>query len=142
MNKREAERRTIQDDRLRALGFTRDECESLRRISMTLRRWYENECNGAIQRDELTGKPYWHNTNTGSLICPTPDREKGAIKRLKAIMQNRNMGNIGADLCVGGKLSYYLQTDPRGAVLYIIRPGDVPEGKDVSAYYTNGLCVY
>jgi hypothetical protein len=35
----------------------------------------------------------------------------------------------------------YLQTDPRGAALYIIRPDDIPEGKDVSAYYSRGLCV-
>jgi hypothetical protein len=40
------------------------------------------------------------------------------------------------------KLSSYIQTDPRGAALYIIRPGDVPEGGDVNAYYSRGICVY
>lgn len=39
-------------------------------------------------------------------------------------------------------ITYYLQTDPRGAALYILRPGDVPEGKDVDAYYNRGICVY
>jgi hypothetical protein len=36
----------------------------------------------------------------------------------------------------------YIQTDPRGAALYILRPGDVPEGKDAGAYYNRGICVY
>lgn len=36
----------------------------------------------------------------------------------------------------------YVQTDPRGVSLYILRPGDVPEGKDSDAYYTRGICIY
>lgn len=39
-------------------------------------------------------------------------------------------------------LSYYIQSDPRGASLYIIRPGDVPEGASVGGYYSRGICVY
>lgn len=38
-------------------------------------------------------------------------------------------------------LTFYHQTDPRGCALYIIRPGDVPEGEDVSAYYSRGIAV-
>lgn len=59
MNRREAERLTRQADTLRALGFTAEEAESLRRISMTLRRWHERECgdgNGCIEREEQTGR--------------------------------------------------------------------------------------
>lgn len=41
-----------------------------------------------------------------------------------------------------GPLSYYIQSDPRGAALYILRPGDVPEGKEADSYYTRGICVY
>ena len=29
-----------------------------------------------------------------------------------------------------------------GFQLYIIRPGDVPEGESAEAYYTRGVCVY
>ena len=36
----------------------------------------------------------------------------------------------------------YVQTDPRGAALYILRPGDVAEGADVSSCYTRGIAVY
>ena len=61
MNKREAERQTRQENTLLNLGFTTDEAASLRRISLTLRRWYERECGddyGCIERDNTTGRPY------------------------------------------------------------------------------------
>lgn len=35
-----------------------------------------------------------------------------------------------------------VQTDPRGAALYILRPGDVSDGADVSSCYTRGICIY
>lgn len=169
MNKREAIRQNEQESRLLALGFTRDEAEALRRISMTLRRWYELECGDgndygswAIERDECTDIPYMvrHHYRHGhgkDTVSKTriPDREKGAIKRLKKIIDTRN-ARITDDhskdaeqyihaTCkakLAGFVSYYLQTDPRGANLYIIRPGDVPEDKNVSAYHDRGLCVY
>jgi hypothetical protein len=61
---------------------------------------------------------------------PVADRETGARKRLAKIMENYP------------NLSAYVQGDPRGASLYILRPGDVPEGKDVDSYYSRGLAVY
>lgn len=164
MNKREAERMTRQMDVLQSLGFTRDEAEALRRISMTLQRWHERECgtdNGCIERDETTNKPYWVSEwggqwSTGKR-CRTPiaDRETGARKRLAAIVAARN-ARITDDhskdaeqyihaTCaakLAGIVSAYIQGDPRGAALYIIRPGDVPEGCDVGAYYSRGICVY
>lgn len=76
MTRREAERLTHQADTLRALGFTYDEAEALRRISMTLHRWYEHECNGNIERDGENGdgKPYWSNPDSGRhMVCRIPD---------------------------------------------------------------------
>ena len=142
MTKQEAERQTRQADTLRALGFTREECEKLRRISMTLQRWYELECginNGCIERDEATGKPYWLNSMTMKQY-PITDRERGALRRLAAIIGQRNhrMTSVPNSFSV----STYIQTDPRGAALYIIRPGDVPEGAVVESYYSRGICVY
>ena len=140
MTRKEAMRQTIQADNLRALGFTQDEAESLRRISMTLHRWHEMECgtdNGCIERDEATGKTFWRNAMTGRRF-PTPDRETGARKRLAAIMEARAL-RVGSGHVT---LSAYIQTDPRGAALYILRPGDVPEGKEPESYYSRGLCVY
>ena len=140
MNRREAERLTIQNDTLRALGFTRDEAEALRRISMTLRRWHELECGtdgGCIERDE-DGKAYWLNSHS-MRRTKVADRESGALKRLAAILNARLYRQPVID--GAHDLDAYIQTDPRGAALYIIRPGDVPEGADVSAYYSRGICV-
>lgn len=177
MNRNEAIRQNEQEANLLDLGFTRDEAAALRRISMTLRRWYEMECgtgddrvSRSIERDEITDKPFMRIQFQSAhgwvdRSYPTPDREKGAIKRLDKIIADRNAREIegaeriqdapdgnryahfgkneGPFLTLEVKdLSYYLQTDPRGASLYIIRPGDVPEGKDVSAYYSRALCVY
>lgn len=117
---------------IQSLGVTPDDARALRRISMTLRRWHEHECNGAIQRDgeRGDGAPYWHNTYSGRKICRAPDRERGAHKRLAAIMTRYP------------SLIPYVQGDPRGCALYILRPQDVPEGKDVDAYYSRGIAVY
>lgn len=81
----------------------------LRRASMTLSRWAEEECNGAIQRDEPSGHPRRYRElpdgshRRGSII---PDREQGALKRVAA-------------LCKALKLYFYHQTDPRGCALYV-----------------------
>jgi len=112
-------------------GITYTDAKQLRRISMTLHRWHELECGtgrGAVERDEKTGKTYWYNANSDHR-SPTPDRETGALKRLASIMASYP------------HLSAYIQGDPRGATLYILRPGDVPNGKSPDAYYSNGIAV-
>lgn len=118
-------------DRLRDMGFSFEEAQSLRRIEMTLGRWGEAECNGDIQRDETTGKTYrhyGHNTAGPFYTVKTADREKGALKRLAAIMANHPA------------LVAYHQTDPRGCSLYIVNRaelGNLP----IDASYTRGLAV-
>ena len=141
--KREFIRQERQREVLQALGFTDTEANQLRRISMTLQRWYELECGteaGCIERDEETGKPYrvteWKGKQRRT---PTPDRETGAVKRLEGIIYARNTRQAWL---VHPTLSYYLQTDPRGAALYILRPQDVPAGKSPAEYYSRGICVY
>ena len=131
MNKQEAARQIHQTNALQSLGFTTDEAARLRRISMMLRRWHEKECGvtgGCIERDEVTGRAMWR-TDTGRLF-PAYDMETGALKCLAAIMTR----------CP--RLTTYIQTDPRGAALYIIRPGDIPEGQTVDSCYSRGICVY
>jgi len=94
---------------------------------------------------------------------PVPDRENGAKKRLAAILAARNArftsyaedttyiwdnGTLRVRTAADPApvppvlLQSYIQTDPRGAPLYILRPGDVPAGEDASAYYSHGICVY
>jgi hypothetical protein len=113
-------------------GIDYADAVALRRIAMTLHRWHELECgneSGCIERDETTGKAYWRHAASGRRWS-IPDRERGAKKRLAAIM-SKHPG-----------LTSYIQGDPRGAALYVLRPGDVPEGADPDCYYSRGLAVY
>ena len=113
-------------------GISHEDAMGLRRIAMTLHRWHELECGteaGGVERDETTGVCYWYNSRSRRR-SPTPDRETGALKRLATIMAKYPT------------LAYYVQGDPRGAALYILRPGDVPEGEPAESYYSRGLAVY
>lgn len=141
MTRREHEQRAHQERALQSLGFTQDECDKLRRISMTLHRWAEEECNGTIQRadDGIPCRSWESPTNGKRYEQPIPDREAGALKRLEAILRARNARHFHP--IVKDVLSYYHQMDPRGCALYILRPGDVPEGADPSAYYSRGVAV-
>ena len=146
MTKQERERITAQENILCNLGFTASEADRLRRISNTLRRWHERECGidgGCIERDDATGRPYWR-SDTGRR-WPVADRERGALKRLGKIIADRNtreMVRTGAHSVQVHQIVHYVQPDPRGAALYILRPGDVPPGADPANYYTRGICVY
>ena len=147
MTKTEAMRQTRQLDVLQSLGFTQDEAESLRRISMTLQRWHELECGtdrGCIERDgkNSDGKPFMtYGCGNGTRgRYPVADRERGAHKRLAAIIAERNKRNWHP--ITPEPVCSYVQTDPRGAALYILRPGDVPQDADASAYYSRGICIY
>jgi hypothetical protein len=149
MTKYEAEQRQRTYTQLINLGFSFDECEKMRRISLTLRRWFELECgkgndwaDWAIERDENgEGRTFMvthYHPRNGSQArttkSPVADRETGARRRLAAIIEERNNR-------APGKVETYIQTDPRGASLYILRPGDIPEGAKPSQYYNRGLCL-
>jgi hypothetical protein len=113
-------------------GISQDDATTLRRIAMQLHRWHELECGveyGGVERDETTGKCTWYDSRTGRRT-PTADRETPALNRLKTIM-----GRYPT-------LGYYVQGDPRGAALYILRPSDVPAGESADAYYSRGVAVY
>jgi hypothetical protein len=127
MNKAEHTRRAAQVATLARMGYSDAEIDALRRISNALRRWYERECGvdgGCIERDENTGRPYW--VSEWGTRYPIRDLERGALRRLAAIARH----------------PYYLQGDPRGAALYLLREGDVPEGAHAESYYTRGVCIY
>lgn len=121
----------------------REDAAALRKVSMTLHRWHELECGveaGHVERDGENGegKPFfvsghrvsnaangWRETRT-----PIADREAGAKRRLAKIMARYPT------------LKAYIQGDPRGCALYILRPGDVPNGESADAYYSRGVAVY
>jgi hypothetical protein len=102
---------------------------------MTLHRWAEEECNGTIQRDGENGdgKPRrYYQTRMGRIIRGEiiPDRERGALKRLEAIVSPTT-----------GCYAYH-QPDPRGASLYIVPPWELAGGEDIRAVYSRGIAVY
>lgn len=124
-------------------GIAYDDAVALRRISMTLRRWHELECGTGddnadyhVERDN-DNKPHlvvYYHSRPGpanhTYKRRVPDRETGALKRLDKIMQRYP------------DLKPYVQGDPRGCALYILRPTDVPQGADADAYYSRGIPVY
>ena len=130
--------------RLEQAGISGRDATAIRRIAMTLHRWHELECgtgegqvSRSIERDgnEPDSKPYMrvrYPTADGyhDRRWPIADRETGALKRLAAIMAQ--YPNLRA----------YVQGDPRGAALYILRPGDVPDGEDAGRYYSRGIAVF
>ena len=136
MNRREAMRQTEQIRRLEAVGFTQNEAETLRRISMTLSRWAERECNGEVEVEDDGKAFHTHDyvSCTGkwkTVRYAIPNREAGAIRRLGKMMQ----AHPGWD--------FYHQGDPRGAALYLYRPEDLKPGQGVDSVYSSiGICVY
>jgi len=129
---------------LAAAGIKIEDAVALRRISMTLHRWHELECGDgnnygswAIERDDESEKPYMvhhhyrHGQGQDSVSrTAIPDREMGARKRLGKIMA----GYPG--------FAAYVQTDPRGCALYVLRPGDVPADAAIDSCYNRGIAVY
>lgn len=119
-------------------GFAVDDAQALRRIAMTLHRWHcleRGTSNGAIERDEKTGIPYWYNANSRYLApndprswSRVPDREAGAKKRLASIIARYP------------DFDAYIQGDPRGASLYILCKATTPQPYD--QFYNRGIAVY
>jgi hypothetical protein len=131
VTKREAMDLTAQENRLMSLGITRTDSDTLRRISMTLRRWFERECgidNGCIERDETTNKAYWLNS-ISMRRYPIADRETGARKRLAMLMSRYPT------------LTAYVQGDPRGCALYILTAEQLASKHEIDSIYTRGVAV-
>lgn len=130
MTKREWNERADLHSRLHALGIGVEDAERLRRCARTLHRWAEMECGdehgNAVERDETTGKPFvtWEMPDgRRSKPAPTPDREAGALRRIRGILEP-----LG--------LAWFHQTDPRGASLYVSREALTAEN------YNRGIAVW
>ena len=145
MNRKDAASMLRMIKTLQELGIGLDDAWSLRRIAMTLHRWFELECgNGnsygswAIERDDNGDGPpylvhhhYMHGRGKDSVSrTRIPDREKGAKARLAKIMAKHPT------------LQAYVQGDPRGAPLYILRSGDIPEGASIDSCYSRGIAIH
>lgn len=156
--KREWEEISRYITRLQEAGVSQDDAWALRRISMTLRRWFEMECGNSndygswciVRGRKVTKhspslgafKVFEHDDDGDSYMeyhfhrdnrityTRIPDREKGARKRLQAIMARYP------------HLQCYIQGDPRGCALYVIHPNDNPEGLPLDTVYNRGIAVF
>lgn len=129
-------------DMMSRVGFTTTETEALLKAERALQRWHELECGTgndrvsvSVERDEESGKPFRRVQYMGAggkwidRKEPCRDMEKAALKRVASVLE----GKAG--------LSAYIQGDPRGCALYILRDGDVPEGENAESYYSRGIPV-
>ncbi len=147
-------------DTMRIAGISFDDACAFRRISMTLHRWHELECGdgdnhgswaivrgdkikdkdaprGYVFKYDDDGRPflehqhYLHGRGQDfTTHSRLQDRERGALKRLAAIIF-RYPG-----------FAFYVQGDPRGCALYILRPDDLKGEDDMHSCYTRGIAVY
>lgn len=121
-------------------GIRFNDAHALRRISLTLRRWFELECGDgndcaswSIERDAHTNKPYTVvSPHQGKAYRrPLADRETGAYTRLAVIMAKYPA------------LIHYVQTDCRGAALYILTVEQANDGGyPLDSIYNRGVAVY
>ena len=146
MTKQDCQNRAWQDAALVRMGFSEVECDQLRRISRTLRRWFELECgteNAAgssvsVEREGGTddGKPFLrvqYRDRGGTWVdrrFPVADRETGARKRLANIMAGKS-----------GVLAY-IQGDCRGCALHLVPSEMVKPGESLDSVYNRGVAVY
>jgi len=134
MNKQERERIVNLHRRLSEAGFMYDQIEAMRKASKALSRWCERECNGEIERDEESGKPFavFNGFNSKTIYRrPVRDLELASRKRLFEIVSESVPG-----------WGWYYQTDPRGCAVYLYRFDDLGD-KDISSVYSSiGIAVY
>ncbi len=151
----QADRSSIRNGRMQLFPLL---CGFMRIISMTLHRWHELECGdgnnhgswGIVRGYKESGGMFRHDDDGLSYLehhhylhgrgkdtvtySRLPDRERGAHKRLAAIMA-RYPG-----------FRSYVQGDPRGCALYILRPDDVRRAErdqlPIDSCYNNGIAVY
>lgn len=143
-------------ERLGKLGIAYDDACKLRRIALTLRRWFELECGDsnrygstAIVRGEINedgvfcyddgGKPFLEHhrfqnghENVSIMYSPIADKETGSRTRLAAILAKYPT------------LHAYIQPDPRGAALYILTDETIQRyaPQPIDSIYNHGVAVY
>jgi len=132
---------------LERAGITRNDAYTLRRIAMTLHRWFELECGdsndyaswcivrGTYKKDGFehndNGRPYLERHVHADPLnkphyTPLADRETGARNRLTKLIAKYP------------QYVAFVQTDPRGASLYIVSKDATPYDQN----YTRGIGVY
>jgi hypothetical protein len=128
------------------MGFYWDEANTLRLAEMALQRWGERQCNGEVEVDD-DGKAWTVYEGAGGRCHRnrTPNREAGALRRIKAIVDTRNARHREMHEAAGNStfVTYlaYHQTDPRGCALYLVDDTLVRKGEAIDRVYSRGFGV-
>lgn len=106
---------------LGAWGLNPAEIGTLMRAERRLHRWHEVHCNGDVWEQDAGG---W----VGRHGRPVRDAGASAGRQVERVMDAHP------------ELVAYVQTDPRGCALYVLRRADVA-GEDVASVYSRGVAV-
>ena len=113
-------------------NISREDYKALALEEHRLQQWSERECNGEIQWDDETGKPYtvyMIGRGQDSARFPVPDLETGCLHRCEEIAARYG-------------LKFFRQGDPRGCQVYVYRKSDL-NGSDIrSVYPTQALAIF
>lgn len=90
--------------------------------------------------NETPFREYHSHSSNEAEYSAIPDREKGALKRLSAILKARHeryraLGGDGTNEVV-----HYHQTDPRGCSLYVLNKADLGDAP-IDSVYNRGVAV-
>jgi len=113
-------------------GISQQDYKALALEEHRLHRWSERECNGDVQRDDETGKPYtvyMIGRGQDTARFPVPDLEKGSLKRCEEIAASYG-------------LKFYRQGDPRGCQVHIYREEDLQGSEIRQVYPTQAHAVF
>lgn len=109
-----------------------DDIAKLLRIEEKLRRWHELRCGidaGHVEEIGSEGSGKWEFVNRHGHRSPIRDAGKQARKALNAFTAENP------------DLIFYVQADPRGCALYLLKKSQVDSGEDVNAVYNRGVAI-
>lgn len=119
-----------QTKNLEEVGFSFEEIMELRRLSRCFRRFFERLRND-VYYSEDDGK-YYRMCANSKIVTRYPDLKRRYLKKLRAVFANHP------------NLTYYIQQDPRGSSLYVIKKTDLEYRLDEmdQIYSTLGIPIY
>jgi hypothetical protein len=118
--------------RLAHFKLSPDDIAKLLRIEKKLRRWHELQCGveaGHVEEVGGEGSGKWEFVNRHGNRSPIRDPGKQADKALNVFTAENP------------DLFFYVQTDPRGCALYLLKKSDAQSGEKLGSVYCRGVAI-
>lgn len=109
-----------------------DEIAKLLRLEKKLSRWHELQCGldaGHVEEVGGEGSGKWEFVNRHGNRSPIRDAGKQARKVLNAFTAENP------------DLYFFVQPDPRGCALYLLKKSQVESGERLNAVYSRGVAI-